>query len=66
MQPQIKFQLRMPTKTWQGRYLQYGCEGLCGVIRPPAFPACGAVLGGDFAVAATNNGHDAARMGDAL
>lgn len=66
VQPQIKFQLRMPTKTWQGRYLQYGCGGLCGVIRPPAFPAGAAALGGDFAVAATNNGHDSAQMEDAL
>jgi hypothetical protein len=66
VQPQIKFQLRLPVKTWQGRYLQHGCAGLCGAIRPPAFPACGAELGGDFAVAATNNGHDSAHWEDAL
>lgn len=66
VQPQIKFMLRMPVKNWQGRYLQHGCGGLCGTLRPPAFPACGAELGGDFAVASTNDGHDAATMEDAL
>lgn len=66
VQPQIKFVLRMPVKNWNGRYLQHGCGGLCGVLRPPVFPACGEEMGGDFAVAATNDGHDAATMEDAL
>jgi hypothetical protein len=57
--PQIKFRLKLPTTTWQGRYLQVGCGGFCGSVGNPAFPACRTELGGDFAVAATNDGHDA-------
>ena len=30
VQSQIKFQLKLPTTTWQGRYLQFGCGGFCG------------------------------------
>jgi feruloyl esterase len=58
VQPQIKFQLKLPTSTWQGRYLQVGCGGFCGFITPTTFPACRTDLGGDFAVGATNDGHD--------
>jgi tannase/feruloyl esterase len=54
------FQLKLPTTTWQGRYLQFGCGGFCGVITPTTFPACRTELGGDFAIASTNDGHDAA------
>ena len=60
VQSQIKFQLKLPTKTWQGRYLQFGCGGFCGTITPTTFPACRTELGGDFAIASTNDGHDAA------
>ena len=59
IQSQIKFQLKLPTTTWQGRYLQMGCGGFCGSISPTTFPACRTELGGDFAIAATNDGHDA-------
>jgi hypothetical protein len=27
--PQIQFDLRLPVRTWSGRYLQIGCGGLC-------------------------------------
>lgn len=60
VQPQVKFQLKLPTSTWQGRYLQFGCSGYCGSIARTTFPASRTALGGDFAIAATNNGHDAA------
>ncbi len=60
VQSQIKFQLKLPTTTWQGRYLQFGCGGFCGTITPTTFPACRTELGGDFAIASTNDGHDAA------
>ncbi len=53
----MRFQLKLPTATYTGRYVQYGCQGLCGVIIPPAFPACAAPDSGDFAVAATDDGH---------
>ena len=28
--PNIGFQLKLPTRGYQGRYLQYGCGGFCG------------------------------------
>ncbi|MEJ0065209.1 MAG: tannase/feruloyl esterase family alpha/beta hydrolase [Caulobacteraceae bacterium] len=30
--PQIQFELRLPTHTWNGRYFQVGCGGFCGVV----------------------------------
>jgi feruloyl esterase len=59
IQSQIKFELKLPTTTWQGRYLEMGCGGFCGSITPTTFPACRTQLGGDFAIASTNDGHDA-------
>ena len=55
--PAVHFQLKLPATTFNGRYVQYGCAGLCGTIFPTAFPACGPAPGGDFAVAATDDGH---------
>jgi feruloyl esterase len=55
VQPQVKFELKLPTSTWQGRYLQFGCAGYCGTISRTAFPSCRAELDGDFAIAATND-----------
>lgn len=55
---QIGFELKLPTKTYQGRYLQNGCGGYCGTVIPPSFPACDAQLGGDFATSSTNDGFE--------
>jgi Tannase and feruloyl esterase len=63
--PQVQFELKLPTRTWQGRYLQNGCGGFCGAIPATTFPACDLQPGGDFAVAATNDGHAGAGF-DAL
>ncbi|MGW3994673.1 tannase/feruloyl esterase family alpha/beta hydrolase [Amycolatopsis sp. NPDC004772] len=57
VEPAVRFELRLPTKTYAGRYLQYGCGGFCGVVNPPAFADCGLPHGGDVAVAATDDGH---------
>ncbi len=54
VQPQIQFQLRLPTKTWNGRYFQVGCGGFCGGVN---IQNCGDVLAKDFAVSANNMGH---------
>jgi Tannase and feruloyl esterase len=62
---QIQFELKLPTKTWQGRYLQNGCGGFCGAVGSPGFPSCDLQPGGDFAVSATNDGHAGAGF-DAL
>ena len=57
--PQTQFELKLPTKTYQGRYLQVGCGAFCGVISPTTFPSCDTQLGGDFAIATDNQGHSA-------
>src|SRR6266536_1739550 len=55
--PQVQFELKLPTRSYQGRYLQAGCGGFCGSITATTFPACDAQLGGDFALSTTNDGH---------
>jgi len=60
IQPQIQFEIRLPTKTWNGRYLQTGCGGTCGVVN---IEACDDALERDFAVAAQNMGHVGYRDG---
>ncbi len=55
--PAVQFQLRLPTATFTGRYLQYGCGGFCGMISATPFLDCGGPRGGDLAVAVTNDGH---------
>lgn len=52
--PQVSFELRLPTRSWNGRYFQVGCGGLCGMIR---IENCADALAADFAVAANNMGH---------
>jgi feruloyl esterase len=57
--PTIQFELRLPTKTWTGRYLQGGCGGNCGVIMSNVAPRCDTPLAyaGAFAVGFENSGH---------
>ncbi|MFG1647379.1 tannase/feruloyl esterase family alpha/beta hydrolase [Amycolatopsis sp. NPDC049252] len=57
VEPAVRFELRLPTRTYAGRYLQYGCGGFCGVVTPPVLADCGLPHGGDVAVAATDDGH---------
>jgi hypothetical protein len=57
VEPAVQFQLKLPTTTYSGRYLQYGCGGFCGYIAIPAFAGCDLPHGGDVAVAATDGGH---------
>lgn len=64
--PQTQFELKLPTKTYQGRYLQDGCGGFCGFVNPTTFPSCDAQLGGDFAIATDNQGHMAANVADGV
>lgn len=57
IEPAVGFQLKLPVRGYQGRYLQYGCGGFCGIIDDPDFPSgCGPAFG-DAAVAATDDGH---------
>jgi tannase/feruloyl esterase len=55
--PQTHFEMYLPTKSWQGRYLQNGCGGYCGQVSKQSFPTCDATLGGDFAMATDDEGH---------
>lgn len=57
--PQIQFQLTLPTQTWRQRYLQNGCEGLCGAVNIYDLAAanCVPLANGEFARAGTNEGH---------
>lgn len=55
--PAIHFELKLPIHTFTGRYVQYGCQGECGAILPPPTPSCPPPQRGDFAVAATDDGH---------
>ncbi|MFC9893797.1 tannase/feruloyl esterase family alpha/beta hydrolase [Nocardia sp. NPDC127579] len=55
--PAVRFRLELPTTTFNGRYLQYGCFGFCGRLEEPAAPDCGPARTGDFAVATTDDGH---------
>ncbi|MFC4080370.1 tannase/feruloyl esterase family alpha/beta hydrolase [Amycolatopsis samaneae] len=57
IEPAVRFVLKLPTKTYAGRYLQYGCGGFCGVLADPPVVGCGPPHGGDMAVAATDDGH---------
>lgn len=52
--PQVQFELRLPTRGWNGRYFQVGCGGFCGMI---SIANCGDMLSAGFAVAADNMGH---------
>jgi hypothetical protein len=59
VQPQVQFEVRLPTKSWNGRYFQIGCGGFCGFVN---INGCGDMLAKDYVVAANNMGH----VGDIL
>jgi hypothetical protein len=61
VQPQVRFQLRLPLAGYTGRYLQIGCGANCGFIRLPGEGTCDEAMAssGAFAVAATDTGHAA-------
>lgn len=53
------FILLLPTETWEQRYMQTGCGGLCGEVTlyARASMGCQTLNNGGFAMAATNMGH---------
>lgn len=57
--PEISFRLLLPADSWNQRYMQVGCGGLCGSItlQPGAAAGCAPLNSNGFAVAATNMGH---------
>lgn len=58
VEPAVRFQLKLPRDTFSGRYVQYGCDGLCGILKSTSFPECGGPQSGDAAVAVTDDGHE--------
>ncbi|MQY27661.1 tannase/feruloyl esterase family alpha/beta hydrolase [Nocardia aurantia] len=61
VEPQIGFELRLPTTTYRGRYLQQGCGGYCGVInlalRSPISTGCAPLTDGTMVVGQDDQGH---------
>jgi tannase/feruloyl esterase len=58
--PQTQFELRLPTSTYQGRYLQTGCGGNCGTVNigvSPTADVATALTSNTFAVSTNNEGH---------
>lgn len=53
--PKIGFEIRLPTKSWNGRYFQAGCGGMCGFLKTDDY--CGDALARDFVIAAHDMGH---------
>ncbi len=57
---QTQFELRLPTNTYQGRYLQTGCGGNCGVVNigvAQPVDLATAITANTFAVSSNNEGH---------
>jgi feruloyl esterase len=54
--PQVGFEVRLPLVNWNGRYLQQGCRGMCGLLNPKATDDA---LARGYAVAGSDMGHKA-------
>ncbi|MEQ9445150.1 MAG: tannase/feruloyl esterase family alpha/beta hydrolase [Rhodospirillaceae bacterium] len=52
--PSINFELRLPTQTWNKKFLMQGCGGLCGIIN---MAAADDALARNYAVINQNMGH---------
>ena len=55
--PDIQFELRMPTRAWNGKFMHYGCGGACGVVYRPQLDEA---LSRGYAVVASDMGHSGA------
>ncbi len=59
--PNTHFELKLPTTTWHGQYVQEGCEIYCGQVPLSDYPdagiTCAAVQNGELALAADDEGH---------
>ena len=52
--PSIGFELRMPTKGWNGKFMMQGCGGYCGSLHTDRADVA---LARNYAVASTDMGH---------
>lgn len=59
IKPQIEFEVDLPVRGWQQRYLQTGCGGLCGMLHVDVSHAgaCTPALQGGLVVASDDMGH---------
>jgi hypothetical protein len=60
VRPAINFEIRLPTKDWNGKFFMAGCGGLCGRLSPdiPGFSnAINHALHRSYAVVAMDGGH---------
>ena len=59
VEPEVKFEVRLPLSGWTQRYLQTGCGGLCGNlnIRVSGDMGCAPSQNGELALASTDMGH---------
>jgi feruloyl esterase len=55
--PNVNFELRMPTRDWNGKVMHYGCGGACGVIYRPQLEE---PLARGYAVVSSDLGHTGA------
>ncbi len=57
--PEIRFEVRLPTSGWTGRFLQTGCGGLCGMLNIDVQHAesCVPVTQRQIVLASTDMGH---------
>jgi hypothetical protein len=55
IEPEVKFELRLPVAGWNGRFLMQGCGGMCGIV---SMESCEDGLVRDYAVANTDMGHE--------
>jgi hypothetical protein len=54
--PQIKFEVQLPTKQWNGNYFEGGCGGLCGMLSESA--DCQSAFNTGDAIAYNDMGHE--------
>ena len=66
VEPQIKFEVRLPLSTWTQRLVQTGCGGLCGNlnIRLGNDEGCLPATSGELALASTDMGHSGGMDGE--
>jgi feruloyl esterase len=59
VEPQVKFEVRLPLTNWTQRYLQTGCGGTCGTLRVQVEDqeGCLPAMNGELALASTDMGH---------
>jgi hypothetical protein len=62
--PRTHFELKLPTASWHGQYVQEGCQIFCGQIPLSYYPdaglTCAPVDNGELALAADDEGHTGA------